>query len=438
MNRQQKRYGQPSIWLLLVGSVVSLAAWEPYMHDLYIDDRGYLQQQEFTTRWSGFLRNDLFVNSRQMLDFGLTTVSTIPLEPLCDPLGCDINDVGSFVMTPLRSYIRLDAWGVQCGRFQLHTAYQIDFLGLTDQTASTIRIWNAYMDLFNDTDRLIIGLYRHPFRVLRTFPLTLNFNIAAIAVAPQFRWWHSFTKHVQCMATLYGQLLFTDFGQLGINTPIVSSPEFIQNSGKPGVAFRLQYSNDLFLVGAGIEALQLVPRLQTAQGYATSQSVTAVNGTLYASLDAQDIWLKLQFFLGQDMASTSLVGGYALANCNPDTNACQYAPIPSMSLWFDAEWRKHALLHPGFFLGWSKQLPAREQLYISPVTQQPVFYGLTARLQEVLRVAQRWTLDTEPVRFGIEYEFLRAVWGPMNNRGTTNAPCPVNGGRFLFVSWCDF
>lgn len=404
--------------------------------DIYIDDREYLKTQEFTTRWSGYIRNDVFANTRQVVAFSQGIIPTVPLPPLPDPLGCDINAVGDFGITPLRSFLRLDAWGIKCGSLHLNTGYQFNFLGINDLTAGNINLWHAYGQLIGNRDRFIFGLYRHPFGILRVYPRSFLFNIASIAVAPQLRWWHNWGDF-QLMFAAYGQLINADYGQSREGL-IVASPEFIQNSGKPGISCRFQSANPLYLIGIGADYYQLLPRLQTAKGFATSQTVSIWNGTFYAALDAPDIWIKLQALAGQDFALSTLLGGYALAACNADTNICQYAPIPSATIRLDMEWRRHPIVHPGLFIGWATTWRASQRLFISPTTQQPVFFGAIPQLHEIARVAVRCEIDFEPVRFGLEWDFTRAVWGPLNTCGTTNQPTPIGVGRLLFVSWCDF
>lgn len=416
---------------ILLGYVLNLQT-----ADITINDRDYLCDTEFTTRWSGFIRNDVFANTRQVVSFARSTIPTIPLPPRPDVIGCDINAVGNIGMTPLRSFIRLDAWGVKCGRFYLHSGYQFTFLGLNEFTAGNINLWHAYMQLIHEKDRIVMGLYRHPFGILRVFPRSYIFNIASIAVAPQLRWWHSWGV-VQTLITLYGQLIDTDYGQAR-SGEIVPSPLFIQNSGKPGLSLRLQAATPLYVVGCGIDVYQLLPRLQSNTGYSTTQTTNIVNGTVYAALDSRDLWIKAQGFFGEDFVTNTLLGGYALSACNAQTNVCQYTHIPTATIRFDMEWRRHPIIHPGLFVGWATTLKTNQPLYISPVTNKPVFFGPAADLHRIERVGIRCEVDIEPLRFGLEWDFTRAVWGPLNAWGTTNQPMPIGVGRLLFVSWCDF
>lgn len=404
-----------------------------------IDDYAYLHEpQKFCMRWSGFVRNDVFLNSRRSESIALNTVTLVPLEPNFDPIGNDINGQGAFVMSPLQSFIRLDAWGIECAGYQLHAAYQVDFLGIDDPSTSTVRLWNAFMELMRCTDRFILGLYRHPLYLLRTYPRSFGYNVAATPVANQLRWWHTFgASDLQIMFALYSEQIFTSYGQLRTGE-IVSDAEFIRDSGKPGFAMRLQKANNLYMVGAGFEVFQLMPRIITSTGFATEQHITAVNATAYASWDDPDYWLKLQLFWGQNLSATEIVGGYALSRCATITNDCSYANIPAFVLWFDTEWRRSCLLFPGFFVGWAKTFDSHAPIFIDVITQQPTFFGFNSRLHETLRVAPRITAELGPVRFGLEYEYMRAVWGPMNRRGTTDNPTPVGMWRWMFVSWCDF
>lgn len=407
------------------------------LHAIAPDIENFLRRQSpFTFKISGFARSDVFMDTRQALSFRENIMLFAPREP-CILHGGDVNSVGTFNITPLRSFLRLDAHDAISNGKKIQATIQLDFLGANEDTLSAVRVWYAYFEIKGRRDKVVIGQLRHPLRLLQVYPRALTFNVAEILAVPQIRWVHHFTERTHLLAAIHSEFLECSWGQItpGIN---VDSPQFLQNSMKPAFAVRLQYEHEKYIVGAGYDVRSIVPRLVTLTGYSTSQEIAASWITAFAGFTSRNFLLRWQSLVGQNTTPANLLGGAALSSCFSPSNQCTYTNLWAATHWLDFEVTRHPVVHPGFFLGYSPVFHVDKQLYFDPTTHKPVIFTFNDRLQTVLRVAGRLTGEWEPVKVGMEYIYAFAQYGDRNAGGQIINPVNVSMGRLLFVMWVYF
>lgn len=401
------------------------------------DIENFLREKSpFTFKLSGFTRTDIFMDTRQAVAFRQNTLLFAPAEPFFLH-GGDVNAVGTFTITPLRSFLRMDAHDAVSRGNMIQATIQLDFLGTSEDTVSAVRIWYAYFEVKGQKDKIVFGQLRHPLRLLQVYPRALTFNVAEILAVPQVRWVHRFTDKFHLLTAIHTEFLECSWGQI---TPgiTVDSPRFLQNSMRPAFSMRTQYETEKFIMGVGYDNRTIVPRLITMSGYATSQGITANWYTAFAGFNSRNFFLRWQSLIGQNTTPADFLGGSALSCCDSPTNQCSYTNLWAATHWFDFEVTRHPVVHPGLFLGYSPVFHVDNQLYIDPITKKPVIFTFNERLQSILRVAARITGEWEPVKVGMEYIFAHATYGNRTAAGQSVNSHTVNMGRLLFVSWFYF
>lgn len=308
-----------------------------------------LEKSLLSHRFTGFVRNDVFADTRQSYAFHANPLLIVPYEPQYDPLGADINAVNRFGITPLRSYLRLDVWGAEFSSVQAHACMQWDFIGPQEIQEGLVRCWYLYGELYSARNQFIIGEFRHPFRPIRVFPSALSYNPAAIEQAPQVRWRHQFNNGISTILTAFSELTFASFGLLDTGV-IGSGTQFISNSMKPGIAGRVEYTTPFLVIGAGLLGFSVVPRLCTPLCYSTQNSATSCWATAYGAITSCDLEVKAQVLWGENLASINPVGGYVASTCSNESGICQYRPLQDLLMWLDLSWQRHQYLHPGIYM----------------------------------------------------------------------------------------
>lgn len=394
-----------------------------------------LEKSLLSHRFTGFVRNDVFADTRQSYAFHANPLLIVPYEPQYDPLGADINAVNRFGITPLRSYLRLDVWGAEFSSVQAHACMQWDFVGPQDIQEGLVRCWYLYGEIYSESNQFLIGEFRHPFRPLKAFPSALTYNPAAIEQAPQIRWRHQFANGIATHLTAFSELTFASFGVVDDGI-IAANTKFIRNSMKPGIAGRLEYTTPIFVAGIGLLGFSVVPRICTALCYPTQNSLPCCWATAYSAVTTPDVEIKGQLLWGQNVASINPVGGYVATSCSNENGACSYRALQDLLVWLDLSWQRHSYIHPGLYVEYTPVV-GHGPTAIDPVTQQVQVYGANSRLQSVLRCCPRLMFDICPAfKVGIEYSYVRANYGSLRSNGRYVNTAPIAMGRLLMVTWC--
>ena len=80
-------------------------------------------------------------------------------------------------------------------------------------------------------------------------------------------------------------------------------------------------------------------------------------------------------------------------------------------------------------------------MHIDPSTGLPIIYALLGNSQNIdydVRVTPRYIFMKDPLRFGLELDFIRTSWGTPNACGKVENGKPVNLVRILAVLYYMF
>jgi hypothetical protein len=222
------------------------------------------------------------------------------------------------------------------------------------------------------------------------------------------------------------------------NGPPGPSSAYLRNAALPEFNLKLQYAarNDAdrteTLVGAGVDALKLVPRLATASGYRTDESVTSLAGIAYFKQKWPKWTFNAEGVYGANLHHLTMIGGYAVRDVLqiPESDVWTYAPTNTLSLWTEAmttgeRWQM------GVFAGYSKNLGARQAI-VNPGFERG------ANIDQLYRISPRLIYNVGKIRFAGETELTGASYGTPDGFGKVRGAKFVTNLRLLFAAYYFF
>ena len=186
---------------------------------------GQAQKKNFTYKFYGQVRGDLFYNSRANEETVDGLFYLFPKDHQYDADGKDLNATpnGSFYL--LYSRLGVDVTGPNIGKAKTSAKLETDFRG-SGSNWSILRIRHAYVNLDWGTSAVLVGQTWHPL-FGDVSPQMLNLCTGApfqpFNRSPQIRYRYTSSKGLQLTAAAIWQLQYLSAGPNG------KSEEYIKN-----------------------------------------------------------------------------------------------------------------------------------------------------------------------------------------------------------------
>lgn len=374
----------------------------------------FSQESTFGLKWSGFVKTDIFYDSRQTLDLREGHFLLYPLGESLDPENNDINANPSFSILSVQSRLKGDITGPDVLGAKATGMLEAEFFGTSSADLNGFRLRHAYVKLNWKTTEVFAGQFWHPMFITDCFPEVVSFNTGApfqpFTRNPQIRFTQKFGG-LKFLAALVEERDFQDLGPNG------SSTEYLRNAAMPELSAQLSYSiknedqKTEFLFGAGVNNKTIRPRLKTTKGYETDETVTGTSFMAWAKLKLKPVTVKLEAVSGEMLNSMTMIGGYAMTELDTVKGFETYSPAKTSSFWLEimgngAKWQ------PGLFVGYS-QNNGLEDKYITT----PTFYSRGSDIEYLYRVAPRLVYNSGKVRCALELEYTTAAYGKPDENG---------------------
>lgn len=370
---------------------------------------GLAQKKDFSYDFYGQVRADLFYNSRSNQEMVDGLFHTFPKDRLEDVGGEDLNAVPNGNLYMLYTRLGMNVSAPKIGKVSTSARIEIDFRG-SGTSFSTIRLRHAYLNLAWDGSSLLVGQTFHPM-FGEVFPQILNLNTGSpyqpFGRAPQIRYRLN-AKRFQLTSALVWQSQYQSIGPDN-----VKSLSYLKNSCVPEIFLGMDYKDNRWLAGAGLELLSLKPRTQAEVSSSSGTVVRKVNERITslsgeAHIQYKDpLWFAaLKTVLASNMTQTCNLGGYGITEINPETGEQKYTPVRFSSTWLNVTYGK--IWKPGLFLGYAKNLGTSEPLVSDQV------YGLGTNLDQLLTGGLELTYNFRHWKFGVEYQYTAAFYGDID------------------------
>ena len=365
---------------------------------------GHAQKKNFSYKFYGQVRGDLFYNSRANAEIVDGLFHLYPKDKNLDAEGNDLNATanGSFYL--LYSRLGVDVTGPNIGKAVTTAKLEADFRGSGSNWA-VLRIRHAYVNLDWGKSAVLVGQTWHPL-FGDVSPQMLNLSTGApfqpFNRSPQIRCRYTSGKGLQLTGAVLWQLQYLSAGPNG------KSEEYIKNSCIPEVYVSADYKVDGLIAGVGMEVLSLKPRQHTTvddRVYKVNERVTSLSFEAHAKYMTQDWVIAGKTLLASNLTQACMLGGYAVTSVDPRTGEQEYTPYRHSMTWLNIVYGKK--WKPGIFVGYLKNLGTGKTI-AGPT------YGVGLEVDQVFTTNLQLSYNLPHWKLGVEYSPSLAWYGDMN------------------------
>ena len=363
----------------------------------------FAQLKDFSYKFYGQIRTDLFYNSRANEETVDGLFYMYPKDKVYDADGKDLNATANGSFYALYTRMGLDVQGPKLGNAKTSAKVELDFRG-SGTTFSVVRLRHAYLNLDWGTSALLLGQTWHPLYG-DVAPQILNLNMGApfqpFSRAPQIRYRYK-TGDIQITGAALWQSQYLSQGPEG------KSQKYIKNSCVPEIYAGIDYKHKGLLIGAGIEMVSLTPRTQATvedKIYKVSERITSLSYEVHMKYNSEKWLVAAKSVLGSNLTQTSMLGGYGIKSIDPRTGEQEYSPNRNSSSWINIVYGK--TWKPAIFFGSMKNLGTSDA-----VTNM---YGTGTNVDQLLSGTAELTYNVPHWKLGVEYNLTSAWYGSLNH-----------------------
>ena len=302
------------------------------------------QKKNFTYKFYGFVRGDLFYNTRANMAPVDGNFYLYPLDKKPDADGKDLNAGPNGSFYTFTSRLGVDVTGPNIGTARSSAKIEVDFGGFSSST-TMLRIRQAYVALDWEKSQVLIGQTWHPL-FGSVCPDILNLSTGApfqpFNREPQIRYQYKAGK-VKLTASALWQLQYLSSGPNGM------SEEYIKNSCVPEFYVGADYASaDGWLAGGGVHLISLKPRtssLWNEKTYKVNERMTTLSYEAHVKYTGRNFAFAAKSLMASCLDHTALIGGYGISSINPDNGEQEYTPFRHSTSWvnftYGTKWKGH-------------------------------------------------------------------------------------------------
>jgi hypothetical protein len=270
--------------------------------------------------------------------------------------------------------------------------------------------------------------------VTESYPDVVSFNTGApfqpFNRSSQVRFTQTFGG-VSLSATALAQRDFASPGPEG------TSSVYLRNAALPEFNLKLQFAakNDArkteTVAGVGADLMRIAPRIVTALGYATDESLTGLAAMAFFKQKWPTWTWKAEAVWGQNLHHLTMLGGYAVRDVIDQVRlSWAYTPIATLAAWTEVQTSGRPW-QTGFFAGYSKNLGSSHEI-------TGASYSRAINIDELYRLSPRLLYNLGKMRFAGEVELTAASYGTPDLFGKVRDARFFYNVRFLFAAYYFF
>lgn len=360
------------------------------------------QKKNFTYKFYGFVRGDLFYNTRANMAPVDGNFYLYPLDKKPDADGKDLNAGPNGSFYTFTSRLGVDVTGPNIGTARSSAKIEVDFGGFSSST-TMLRIRQAYVALDWEKSQVLIGQTWHPL-FGSVCPDILNLSTGApfqpFNREPQIRYQYKAGK-VKLTASALWQLQYLSSGPNGM------SEEYIKNSCVPEFYVGADYaSGNGWLAGGGVHLISLKPRTSSVwneKTYKVNERMTTFSYEAHVKYTGRNFAFAAKSLMASCLDHTALIGGYGISSINPDNGEQEYTPFRHSTSWvnftYGTKWKGH------FFAGYTKNMGTADAL--ASTTK----YGMGLDIDQVFSTNIAFSYNLPHWQIGMEYMPTTAWYG---------------------------
>jgi len=388
----------------------------------------------FGISFSGFVKTDIFYDTRQTVSIREGHFLLYPKALLAAPDGGDVNGRGSFNILSVQTRLAGKITGPDALGAKTSAYLEAEFFGTADADINGFRLRHGYLKLEWQRSELMIGQYWHPMFVIESFPDVVSFNTGApfqpFNRSPQVR----YTVKLGGVGLTATALAQRDFLS---NGPDGTTSAYLRNAALPEFNLKLQYTaksearKTETVAGLGADVMKLSPRIVTAAGYETDESITGLAAmAFFKQRWAKATW-KAEAVWGQNLHHLTMLGGYAVRGVVDEVRLdWAYTPVRTLAAWTEimtngTRWQA------GLFAGYSRNLGSPDEI-------TGANYARGFNIDRLYRLAPRLVHNAGKMRFAGEVEWTAASYGIPDAFGNVREARFVRNLRLLLAAYYFF
>lgn len=398
----------------------------------------------------GFLRNDIYLNSRRNLDLRDGVLDVYPSDATNLPTRSgttltanpndDANAIPQLGYSAIVTRLGVRMGGITAFGAKISGTLETDFFGITNGLAGSgsgtenlLRLRHAFVAMDWAKSQLIIGQNWNPNFIVKCFPGTANFNTGIpfnpFSFVPQVRYSSKVGKDISLMGMIFGYDLagFSPAGTFAVGSG-VDAQKF---ATLPAFASQLTFENKMFLASVGLEGNTLSPRITDTKNTSTgfyggtgagnvqrniSSNLFTLNFLAYAKLTTSKITAKFHTTYGQSYTQYVGLGGFAEYR-DATTGEWKYEAQNQMNMWGELISTNSKKVQPAIFIGYLQNMGLGNSIATSSIkTGTLAFQGRgvntsTGRtFDNMLRISPRIDFYSGKMKLALEYELSMMKW----------------------------
>lgn len=399
------------------------------------------EESKFGIKFSGFVKNDFFIDSRQTICAREGHFLLWPAPEKLDVNGNDINSKSTFNILAIQSRLSGKITGPDAFGAKTSGLLEGDFFAQANDNINLFRMRHAFVNLNWTRFEALAGYTWNPLFVTDCFPGTVSFNTGApmqsFARNPQFRFTFKF-NNLKIIAAALSQIDYTSRGVDGPNC------KYLRNSASPDMHLQLHYATNNedsgkgFIVGGGLAYKSIVPRLESEispdEIYQVHELVHGWTGMAFSKISTRVLTLKLQARYGENIPDVLAISGFGVKDVtDPVTGEQSYTPLTSMAFW--GEIHTNGNPQVGIFAGALFNNGTKDAMS-DPAND---IYGLASDISSMYRISPRIVYNSGKVRLALEMEYTQAAYGQdYNEFYLPDTTVPVGNLRGLLAVYYFF
>ncbi len=399
------------------------------------------EEPTFGIKFSGFVKNDFFLDSRQTISAREGHFLLWPSPEKLDANGNDVNAKSTFNMLAIQSRLSGKMSGPDAFGAKTSGLIEGDFFAQANDNINLFRMRHAFVKLNWTHFEALAGYTWNPLFVTDCFPGTVSFNTGApvqsFARNPQFRFIYN-AGNLRIIAAALSQIDYTSRGVDGPNS------KYLRNSTTPDLHLQLHYgvknaeTGSGFIAGGGIAYKSIRPRLESEissnEIYQVHELVHGLTAIVFTKITAGPVTIKAQTRYGENISDVLAISGFAVKDIvDPASGELSYTPLKGMAYW--GEIHTNGNPQVGVFGGASFNTGTKEAI------SDPgnAIYGLATDINSMFRISPRIIYNSGKVRLALEMEYTQAEYGSnYNEYYLPDTTIPAKNLRGLFAVYYFF
>ncbi|MCC8133952.1 MAG: hypothetical protein LIP04_10570 [Tannerellaceae bacterium] len=384
------------------------------------------QRKDFSYKFYGFVRGDLFFNSRENVEVMDGIFYLYPSDKVEDANGEDLNANPNASFYSFTTRLGLEATGPQLGTAKASAKIEADFAGYSSATY-LFRIRHAYVKFdWEKGSSLLLGQTWHPL-FGDFYPDVNNLSpgtpFQPFNRSPQIRYTYRGNKFDLSASAIY-QLMSLSGGPDGKTT------SYLKNSVLPELYAGANYIHDGLIVGAGIELLSIKPRTQSTindKTYKVNERLTTLSYTAQAKYEKGDFAIAGKTVVGSNLQHLTMPGGFGVTSIDPVNGKQDYTSTQHSTSWLNIVYGNR--WKGGVMAGYSKNLGT-----FDPLVSTEKFYGSGLNIDQMSTGMFSFSYNLLHWKAGIEYSITTAWYGDIEScTGKVKNTHAVTNHRLLWM-----